>query len=245
MTGETRHERIDIFIDLNHILIIVGLLQRMRELKNLLYEQVSRIGKALASPKRLELIELLCQSEKTVEMLSQQADISVKLASAHLKELRMARLVDTRKEGKYVFYRLAEQGVADLWVNLRALAEERLVDLQMGLRSMVIHGHHLRAVDRKLILKQAHSGAVVVIDVRPEDEFAAGHLPFARSLPLAELKKRLDELPKNKPVVAYCRGPFCMMAQDAVVFLQKRGYQAFKLDDGVAEWRARGLPIEQ
>ncbi len=110
---------------------------------------------------------------------------------------------------------------------------------------MVIHGSDLRGVDRKSILRQARSGEVVVIDVRPGDEFAAGHLPYARSLPLTELKKRLAELPKNKPVVAYCRGPFCMMAKDAVALLQKRGYQAFKLDDGVAEWRARGLPIEQ
>lgn len=217
----------------------------MRELKNLLYEQVSRIGKALASPKRLELIELLCQSEKTVEALSQQADISVKLASAHLKELRAARLVNTRKEGKYVFYRLAEQGVSDLWVSLRGLAEERLVDLQMGLRSMVAHGDDLRGVNRDSILRLARTGEVVVIDVRPEDEFAAGHLPYARSLPLHELRKRLNEVPKNIPIVAYCRGPFCMMAKDAVALLQKRGYQAFKLDDGVAEWRSRGLPIEQ
>jgi len=217
----------------------------MRELKNLLYEQVSRIGKALASPKRLELIELLCQGEKTVEMLSRQADISVKLASAHLKELRGARLVETRKEGKYVFYRLADQGVADLWVSLRGLAEERLVDLQMGLESLVTHGNDLRGVDRESILKRAKSGEILIIDVRPEDEFAAGHLPFARSLPLAELKRRLDKLPKNKPVVAYCRGPFCMMAKDAVALLEKRGYQAFRLDDGIAEWRARGLPVEQ
>lgn len=217
----------------------------MRELKNLLYEQVSRIGKALASPKRLELIELLCQSEKTVETLSQQADISVKLASAHLKELRAARLVNTRKEGKYVFYRLAEQGVSDLWVSLRGLAEERLVDLQMGLRSMVANGDDLRGVNRDSILRLARTGEVVVIDVRPEDEFAAGHLPYARSLPLHELRKRLNEVPKNIPIVAYCRGPFCMMAKDAVALLQKRGYQAFKLDDGVAEWRSRGLPIEQ
>ena len=237
--------RLAYLLNLDYILTIIRLLHCMRELKNILYEQVSRIGKALASPKRLELIELLCQSEKTVEMLSQQADISVKLASAHLKELRTARLVDTRKEGKYVFYRLAEQGVADLWVNLRGLAEERLVDLQMGLNSLVTHGNDLRGVDRSSILKQARSGEVVVIDVRPEDEFAAGHLPYARSMPLPEIKKRLNELPKNRPVVAYCRGPFCMMAKDAVALLEKRGYQAFRLDDGVAEWRARGLPVEQ
>lgn len=217
----------------------------MRELKNLLYEQVGRIGKVLASPKRLELIELLCQSEKTVETLSREAEISLKLASAHLKELRLACLVETRKDGKYVLYRLAGPGVADLWVGLRTLAEERLVDLRMGLDSLVTHGGDLRGVDRDSILERARSGEVVVIDVRPQDEFAAGHLPYARSLPLPELKKRLDELPKSKPVVAYCRGPFCVMAKDAVALLQKRGYRAFKLDDGVAEWRARGLPVEQ
>jgi rhodanese-related sulfurtransferase/DNA-binding transcriptional ArsR family regulator len=217
----------------------------MREVKDRLYEQVSRIGKALASPKRLELVELLCQGEKTVEALAQQADISVKLASAHLKELRAARLVSSRKDGRYVIYRLSDPGVAELWVSLRAAAEERLVELQMALRSLVTAGTELVGVDRNVILKQAREGAVVVIDVRPGEEFEAGHLPYARSLPLSELKKRLKELPKDKPLVAYCRGPFCMMANEAVALLLKQGYWAFKLDDGVAEWRAKGLPVEQ
>lgn len=217
----------------------------MREVKDRLYEQVSRIGKALASPKRLELVELLCQGEKSVETLAQQADISVKLASAHLKELRAAQLVGSRKDGRYVIYRLSDPGVAELWVSLRAAAEERLLELQMALRSLVTAGTDLVGVDRKMILKQAREGAVVVIDVRPGDEFEAGHLPYARSLPLSELKKRLKELPKDKPLVAYCRGPFCMMANEAVALLLKQGYRAFKLDDGVAEWRAKGLPVEQ
>ncbi len=217
----------------------------MREVKDRLYEQVSRIGKALASPKRLELVELLCQGEKSVETLAQQADISVKLASAHLKELRAARLVGSRKDGRYVIYRLFDPGVAELWVSLRAAAEERLLELQMALRSLVTAGTELVGVDRNVILKQAREGAVVVIDVRPGEEFEAGHLPYARSLPLSELKKRLKELPKDKPLVAYCRGPFCMMANEAVALLLKQGYWAFKLDDGVAEWRAKGLPVEQ
>ncbi|HZP92413.1 MAG TPA: metalloregulator ArsR/SmtB family transcription factor [Burkholderiales bacterium] len=217
----------------------------MREVKDLLYEQVGRIGKALASPKRLELVELLCQGEKTVETLAQQADISIKLASAHLRALRAGRLVETRREGKYVFYRLADEGVADLWVNLRALAEERLLELQAALGSLVTDGSRLVGVDRQDIFKRAQRGDVVVIDVRPAEEFAAGHLPYARSLPLSELKKRLKELPADKPIVAYCRGPFCMMAKDAVGLLRGRGYRAFKLDDGIAEWRARGLPIER
>jgi rhodanese-related sulfurtransferase len=217
----------------------------MREIKNHLYEQVARIGKAVSSPKRLELIELLCQGEKSVEVLAAQAEISVKLASAHLKELRLARLVETRKEGKYVVYRLANTSVADLWVTLRSEAEERLVELQVALASLVEHRDDLEGFDRAAILKKAKAGEILVLDVRPEDEFATAHLPHARSLPVDELKKRLAELPKDVPVVAYCRGPFCLMAKDAVELLRKRGYRAFHLTDGVAEWRARGLPIER
>lgn len=217
----------------------------MRSLKDHLYEQVARIGKAVASPKRLELIELMCQGEKTVEVLAGQAEISVKLASAHLRELRLARLVEARKDGKYVLYRLAGTGVADLWVNLRTQAEERLVELQVALASVVGHRDDLENLDRATILRRAKSGEVIVLDVRPVEEFDAAHLPHARSLPLGELKKRLAELPKNVPVVAYCRGPFCLMAGDAVELLRKRGFRAVHLTDGVAEWRARGLPIEQ
>lgn len=217
----------------------------MRETKDLLYEQVSRVSKALASPKRLELIELLCQCEKSVETLARETGMGVKLASAHLRALRAGRLVETRKDGKYVLYRLADPSVADLWVSLRSVAEERLLDLQMALRSLLEARATLVGVDRESILRQAKKGEVVVIDVRPEEEFAAGHLPYARSLPLTELKKRLKQLPKDKPVVAYCRGPFCMMAQNAVALLRKQGYRAQQLEDGVAEWRARGLPIEQ
>jgi len=217
----------------------------MRDLKNHLYEQVARIGKAVASPKRLELIELLCQGEKTVEVLAAQAEISVKLTSAHLKELRLARLAETRKDGKYVLYRLASTSVADLWVSLRTEAEERLVELQVALASIVDHGDDLEGFDRAAILKKAKAGEVLVLDVRPEDEFAAAHLPHARSLPVDELRKRLAEIPKGVPVVAYCRGPFCLMAKDAVELLRKKGYRAFHLTDGVAEWRAHGLPIEQ
>lgn len=216
----------------------------MRAVKDHLYEQVARIGKAMASPKRLELIELLCQGEKTVETLATQASISVKLASAHLKELRLARLVETRKDGKYVLYRLASTGVADLWVNLRSEAEQRLVELQVALAAIVEHGDELRGVDRASILKRARAGEVVILDVRPQEEFATAHLPHARSLPVGELKKRLTELAKDIPVVAYCRGPFCLMAKDAVELLRQKGYLAFHLTDGVAEWRARGLPIE-
>ncbi|MEQ1534524.1 MAG: metalloregulator ArsR/SmtB family transcription factor [Burkholderiaceae bacterium] len=216
----------------------------MRDIKNHLYEQVARIGKAMASPKRLELVELLCQGEKTVELLAAQAEISVKLASAHLKALRQARLVDTRKNGKYVTYRLANTSVADLWVALRTEAEERLVELQVALASIVSHGDALQGIDRATMLEKAKSGEILMLDVRPQAEYASAHLPHARSLPVDELLKRLAELPQGTPVVAYCRGPFCLMAKDAVDLLRQHGYSAHHLTDGVAEWRAQGLPVE-
>jgi rhodanese-related sulfurtransferase len=216
----------------------------MRAVKDLLYTHVARLAGALASPKRLELLELLCQGEKSVETLAGQCDISVKLASAHLRGLRHARLVETRRDGKYVMYRLASSEVADLWVSLREHAEERLVELQVAVTSAMDHSEDLRGVDRKSILARARSGEVVVLDVRPAEEFEAGHLPHAQSIPVTELKKRLAEIPKDVPVVAYCRGPFCFMAHDAVKLLRSRGYHALHLPDGVAEWRARGLPVE-
>lgn len=216
----------------------------MREIKDHLYEQVARIGKAISSPKRLELIELLCQGEKPVETLAAQADISVKLASAHLRELRQARLVSTRRDGKYVLYRLTDDSVANFWVALCSQAEERLTELQVALASIVGNRDAVEEMDRATILDKARSGEVLVLDVRPAEEFAAGHLPHARSLPINELRKRLADLPKDVPVVAYCRGPFCMFAKDAVKLLRSKGYSAFHLTDGVAEWRAGGLPIE-
>jgi rhodanese-related sulfurtransferase/DNA-binding MarR family transcriptional regulator len=215
-----------------------------REVKDLVYEQVARIGKAAASPKRLELIELLCQGEKTVEALAEQADVDVKSASAHLKALKAARLVSARKEGKYVRYRLADESVARFWVALRTLAEGRLLELRQVVSEFLSDPHQLAPLDRRTVLGRARQGEAVVIDVRPAEEFAAGHLPFARSIPLAELRRRLSELPRRKEIVAYCRGPFCLFATDAVALLRQKGFRAGRLEDGVAEWRAAGLPIE-
>lgn len=213
-------------------------------MKHHLFEQVARLAKALASPKRLELLELLCQGEKAVETLAAQAEISVKLASAHLRELRLSRLVDARKDGKYVVYRLADAAVANLWVALREQAEGRLVELQVALADVGSRSDALEGVDRKTLVARAKAGEVLILDVRPQEEFRAGHLPRAQSLPFSELRKRLAEIPKDVPVVAYCRGPFCFMAKDAVELLRERGYRARHLSDGVAEWRAKGLPIE-
>jgi rhodanese-related sulfurtransferase/DNA-binding transcriptional ArsR family regulator len=214
-----------------------------RHLKDLLYEQVARIGKALASPKRLELIELLAQGEKTVEALSAELSIDVKLASAHLKALRSANLVDSRRDGKYVLYRLSGQDVSDLWVALREAAQEHLLDLRMAIDEMVAHPDKLASVDREALVAQARSGEVIVIDVRPRSEYDQAHLPFARSMPAAELEQRLSELPKHRQIVAYCRGPFCMLSDEALQLLRAKGYQASKILDGVSEWRAAGLPL--
>jgi len=207
-----------------------------RHVKDLLYEQVARIGKAACSPKRLELIELLCQGEKTVDTLAREAAISMKLASAHLRELRAARLVETEKQGKYVIYRIANREVADFWVAIRSLAEDRLVELRLVIEQMVNHPKELAPQDRDSLVKLARKGDVMVLDVRPAEEFLAAHLPFARSIPIEELKLRLSELPKGKKVVAYCRGPYCLMARDAVELLRKKGYDAVWLPEGVAEW---------
>ncbi|APZ42425.1 ArsR/SmtB family transcription factor [Acidihalobacter ferrooxydans] len=216
-----------------------------REIKDLLYAQVARIGKAVASPKRLELIELLAQAEKSVDQLAAEAEISIKLASAHLKELRQARLVETRREGKRVFYRLADRSVADFWVSIRSLAEAHLLELKDALARMSEQTAELTPINRTQMLELARRGEVVVLDVRPETEFAAGHLPYALSMPLAEVRKRLAELPHDKPIVAYCRGPFCVMAREAVTLLNREGYRTTRIEDGVAEWRAQGLPVEE
>ena len=214
-----------------------------RQTKNQLYGQVARIGKAIASPKRLELIEILCQGEKTVEQLSNDANISVKLTSAHLKELRIAQMLETRREGKYVFYRLASYAVGDFWVALRALAEDRLVELQLALSQLAAHADELSPVPHDELLAQASRGDVVVIDVRPHTEYANAHLPYAISLPLAELRQRITELPVDKPIVAYCRGPFCLWGKEAVSLLREHGFNASRLQSGVSEWRAQGRQI--
>jgi rhodanese-related sulfurtransferase len=218
-------------------------MENARKIKNILYEQVARIGKVFSSPKRLELIELLCQGEKTVETLAREAAISVKLTSSHLRELRMAQLVETERQGKNIHYRLANKSVADLWVQVHTLAEERLVELQLALQNLASQPGDLIPNDRESLIKAARKGEVVVLDVRPAEEYLAAHLPFARSIPLEELRQRLAELPKDRSIVAYCRGPYCLMAVDAVELLKQEGYAAIHLRDGVAEWAVAGKTL--
>lgn len=214
-----------------------------RKLKDLLYEQVARVGKALSSPKRLEILEMLAQGEKAVETVAAEVAIDVKLASAHLKALKAARLVQARREGKRMYYSLTGTDVAELGVMLRQVAEEHLVELNLALQKMVAEPNRLATVGRKELMEQARRGDVVVIDVRPPEEFNTAHLPYARSLPLPELAQRLSELPQDVEIVAYCRGPFCLMSDEAVKLLRQSGYHARKTSDGVSEWRAAGLPL--
>ncbi|MEY4757350.1 MAG: hypothetical protein RJA34_2248 [Pseudomonadota bacterium] len=214
-----------------------------RVIKDLLYEQVARIGKAVSSPKRLEILELLAQGEKSVEQLAVELSIDIKLASAHLRALREARLVTSRKVGKFVVYRLTGEDVAGLWVTLREVAEEHLVELRVALDQMVAEPSKLLTVDRETLLKRAKRGEVLVIDVRPQPEYDRAHLPFARSMPVEELANRLAELPKDKEIVAYCRGPFCLFSEVAYQLLSSKGYRIQKLLDGVSEWQAAGMPL--
>ena len=214
-----------------------------RLIKDLLYEQVARIGKAVSSPKRLEMLELLAQGEKSVEHLADELSIDIKLASAHLPTLREARLVTSRKEGKFVIYSLTGDDVAGMWVNLRQVAEEHLVELRVAIDQMVAEPAKLLTVDRDTLLKRAKSGEVLVIDVRPQSEYKHAHLPFARSMPVDEIAHRLAELPRDKEIVAYCRGPFCLFSEEAYQLLSNKGYRVHKLLDGVSEWQAAGLPL--
>ncbi len=217
---------------------------RPRIPKSTLYEQLARIGKGVSSPHRLELLDLLCQGEKSVETLAAQAGLSVKNASAHLRALRAASLVETRKEARYVYYRLADDAVCAFFLALRDLAERRLAEMREVAREFGRGQADMTPVDRRNLLERVLAGEVTVLDVRPSAEFRAGHIPGARSVPLAELRQTLGSIPKDQEVVAYCRGPYCVLALEAVELLRAEGYRAVRFEDGVAEWRAAGLPVE-
>jgi rhodanese-related sulfurtransferase/predicted transcriptional regulator len=215
-----------------------------RRFKDNVYEHFARIGKALSAPKRLELLDLLCQGPRTVESLATQTSISVANASQHLQVLRAARLVDTEKKGLYVEYRVADHEVSRFVQTMRRLAETRLAELDQVTRAYFEQRGAEETVERDELLRRVRAGEVVVLDVRPVEEYEAGHIPGARSIPVGELKARLDELPRDCEIVAYCRGPWCVMAVDAVEFLRAKGFEAHRLDLGVPEWRARGWRVE-
>lgn len=213
--------------------------------KNAVYEQFARIGKAVASPKRLELLDLLCQGERTVEVLAREAGLSVANASQHLQVLRAARLVDAEKRGLFAVYRLADRTVCDFFQAMKTLAEDRLAEVERIVREFMEAHPSLEPVDRDTLREQVLCGAVTLLDVRPREEYNAGHLPRALCVPLDELEDYLDRLPKDQDIVAYCRGRYCVLAAQAVEMLKARGLRAFRMEDGVHEWRSYGFSIEQ
>jgi rhodanese-related sulfurtransferase/DNA-binding transcriptional ArsR family regulator len=217
---------------------------RSREFKDAIYEQFARLGKAISAPKRIELLDLLCQSPRTVEALAEQAAISVANTSQHLKVLRAARLVDAEKRGLYVVYRLADPDIARFIVALRELASDRLAEVDRVTHDYFEARGELEAVGGKELLRRVRSGEVTILDVRPVEEYRAGHIPDAISIPVDELKSRLEELPKKREIVVYCRGPYCVMALDAVELLRKKGFKVQRMEQGVADWRAHGWRVE-
>jgi rhodanese-related sulfurtransferase/DNA-binding transcriptional ArsR family regulator len=216
-----------------------------RERKDALYAELARIGKAAANGKRLELLELLAQAERGVDALARAAQMTVTNTSAHLQVLRQGGLVASRKDGTQVRYRLADDDVARFLLSLRGLAQSRLADVERAAAEYLGQPPgELEAVSRAELRRRLAAGDVVVIDVRPAVEYAAGHIPGAISIPVDELDERLDELPDDVDIVAYCRGPFCVFSPEAVAILRRSGRTAHQLEDGFPDWRLEGLPVE-
>ncbi|MBN2242976.1 MAG: metalloregulator ArsR/SmtB family transcription factor [Acidobacteria bacterium] len=214
-----------------------------RRFKTAIYEQFARIGKAVSNPGRLELLDLLCQGPRTVEALARETDLGLTNVSQQLKALREARLVEAEKSGLFVTYRLADEKVCEFFRTLRLLAETRLAEVGDITRRFMEARGDLEPVDRDQLLAKVRDGAVTVLDVRPPEEYQAGHLPGALSVPLKELERKLSDLPGEREIVAYCRGPYCVLSLEAVALLKAHGYKAFRLQEGVFDWKARGLPV--
>ena len=215
-----------------------------REFKDRLFEQFARIGKALASPRRLEILDLLSQGERTVEEIAKETAMSVASASQHLQVLKAARMVEARREGLYAHYRLVDEDVFRTWQAVRTLAESRLSEVDGVVGAYLDDRDGLEAVDAAELMEMLNAGSVVVLDVRPEEEYRAGHIPGAISVPVDALEAALQALPKDREIVAYCRGPYCVFSDEAVALLRSRGYRARRLRQGLPDWRAAGMPVE-
>jgi rhodanese-related sulfurtransferase/DNA-binding transcriptional ArsR family regulator len=216
-----------------------------RRFKNTVYDQFAVVAKALASPHRMELIDLLAQGPRTVEALSRIAGMTLANTSQHLKVLRTAGLLEATKDGQFVTCRLADHAVAELFLGVRRVAESRRAEVEKALREYLADNGQLEPVDTAKLRARVCDGAVTVLDVRPAEEYYAGHIPGALSVPLPELASRLASLPRRREVVAYCRGPYCVLAIEAVNQLRARGFKAVRLEDGVLDWAALGLPVER
>jgi len=216
---------------------------RYREFKDNLYGQFARVGHAVSTPKRLELLDLLSQGEKTVDKLAEQSGAPIKNTSAHLRVLRQARLVETRREGQRVWYRLAGEEVARFLLALQGLGQQRYAELREVVDSYLERRDGVEPIRPAELRRRLAAEDITLVDVRPPDEFAAGHIPGALSIPVEELTRRLSELPKGSEIVVYCRGPYCVMAVTAIELLRRRGDRARRLTEGVPAWRARGHAV--
>ncbi len=215
-----------------------------RPFKAQIFEQLARIGKAIANGNRLELLEFLAQGERSVDALAKVANLSIANTSQHLQVLRQAGLIQSRKEGQRVHYSLSDERVVALLGLLRDLAQEHISDLDRLINLYLTSRDAMDPIAAAELLDRARNGTVTVLDVRPPEEYDSGHLPGAINIPLQELEKNLSLLPQGQQVVAYCRGPYCVLAFEAVARLRAKGYQARRLEDGLPEWRLAGLPVE-
>ncbi len=213
--------------------------------KQQLYLQFAEMAKALGHAHRLEILELLAQGERSVESLAERAALSIGNASQHLRLMRQAGLLVSRRDGKRILYRLSDPAVLDLTAALHRLAERNLGEVKSVLAGYFNKRDSMEPVSRKELSRRLRDGLVTVLDVRPPDEFAAGHLPNAINIPLRDLTRRVSKLPKKQEVVAYCRGPYCVLAFEAVAMLRSRGFEARRLEDGYPQWEAAGLPVEK
>lgn len=215
-----------------------------RKFKDELYAQFARIGKALSNPHRLELVEILAQGERTVEDLAAEANLPIANASQHLQVLRAGQLVDVRRDGLYAYYRLSDERVFRVWQALRDLGELQLAEVNRLVQGFFQDRSPLQSITTSELLERMEAGDVVILDVRPEVEYQSGHIPEARSIPIHELETRLGELPRDQEIIAYCRGPYCVFADEAVMLLQTHGYRARRLVEGLPDWQALNLPVE-
>jgi rhodanese-related sulfurtransferase/DNA-binding transcriptional ArsR family regulator len=211
--------------------------------KQALFAQFAAVAKALGHAHRLELLEQLAQGERSVEVLAQRTGLSIANASQHLQQMRRAGMVSTRRDGKFVHYRLADDAVLELLAALRRIAERNVAEVERVVRGYFHDRDGLEPVSREELLQRLRAKAVTVLDVRPGDEFALGHLPGAVNIPLQALEARLSELDPSQEIVAYCRGPYCVLSYEAVAALRARGFKVRRLEDGFPEWRAAGLPV--
>src|SRR6266852_2705856 len=212
--------------------------------KRALFVEFAGVAKCLAHAHRLDLLEQLAQGERSVEILAAKTGLSIANASQHLQQMRRAGIISARRDGKFVFYRLADESVLDLLAALRRIAERNSAEVERVIRTYFNDRDSLEAVSRDELLQQTRAGLVTVLDVRPPDEFALGHLPGAVNIPLRELEARLADLDPSLEIVAYCRGPYCVLSYEAVAASRTKGFKCRRLEDGFPEWRAAGLPVE-